>query len=182
MQSDLLLRDLFFGCTCCCQVWAIHIERSEVFGVWCKLSLGIFDEAISNHRCFDDFVWEGESHECEQVNHTMKMTSMWVHVGDWFLFPWRSRLVLHDIFPRVITPGSIFFRNHVDTSEAMEKFIPLNKFEALHSWKIFWFATKESLRDSYEAFPKDAKGNLPPHQALPALARAYFAKVSFGGG
>ena len=43
MQSDLLiLRDLFFGCTCCCQVWAIHIERSEVFGVWCKLSLGIF--------------------------------------------------------------------------------------------------------------------------------------------
>ena len=64
----------------------------------------------------------------------------------------------------------------------MEKFIRLNKFEALHSWKIFWFATKESLRDSYEAFPKDAKGNLPPHQALPALARAYFAKVSFGGG
>lgn len=35
---------------------------------------------------------------------------------------------------------------------------------------------EESLRDSYEAFPKDAKGNLPPHQALPALARAYFAK------
>ena len=36
---------------------------------------------------------------------------------------------------------------------------------------------QESLRDSYEAFPKDAKGNLPPHSALPALARAYFAKV-----
>lgn len=35
---------------------------------------------------------------------------------------------------------------------------------------------EESLRDSYEAFPKDAKGNLPPHSALPALARAYFAK------
>eukprot|EP00438_Fugacium_kawagutii_P030988 Skav203564 [mRNA] locus=scaffold3576:167903:177292:+ [translate_table: standard] len=38
-------------------------------------------------------------------------------------------------------------------------------------------AEQESLRDSYEAFPKDAKGNLPPHQALPALARAYFAKA-----
>ena len=56
----------------------------------CKLSLGIFDEAISNHRCFDDFVWKGESHECEQVNHTMKMTSMLVldscSLGghDWF--------------------------------------------------------------------------------------------------
>lgn len=35
---------------------------------------------------------------------------------------------------------------------------------------------EESLRGSYEAFPKDGKGNLPPHQALPALARAYFAK------
>ncbi|CAK9082187.1 Cytochrome c oxidase subunit 5b-1 [Durusdinium trenchii] len=35
---------------------------------------------------------------------------------------------------------------------------------------------EETLRASYEAFPKDAKGNLPPHQALPALARAYFAK------
>ncbi|CAJ1396394.1 unnamed protein product [Effrenium voratum] len=35
---------------------------------------------------------------------------------------------------------------------------------------------EESLRPSYEAFPKDARGNLPPHQVLPALARAYFAK------
>ena len=38
-------------------------------------------------------------------------------------------------------------------------------------------ASQESLRDSYEAFPKDAKGNLPPHSALPVLARAYFAKA-----
>ena len=38
-------------------------------------------------------------------------------------------------------------------------------------------APEETLRASYEAFPKDAKGNLPPHQALPALARAYFAKA-----
>ena len=35
---------------------------------------------------------------------------------------------------------------------------------------------EESLRPSYEAFPKDARGNLPPHQVLPALTRAYFAK------
>jgi len=35
---------------------------------------------------------------------------------------------------------------------------------------------EESLRPSYEAFPKDARGNLPPHRVLPALVRAYFAK------
>ena len=35
---------------------------------------------------------------------------------------------------------------------------------------------EQSLRPSYEAFPKDARGNLPPHQVLPALTRAYFAK------
>lgn len=35
---------------------------------------------------------------------------------------------------------------------------------------------EESLRASYEAFPKDARGNVPPHQVLPALARAYFSK------
>eukprot|EP00933_Yihiella_yeosuensis_P062534 TRINITY_DN65508_c0_g1_i1.p1 TRINITY_DN65508_c0_g1~~TRINITY_DN65508_c0_g1_i1.p1 ORF type:complete len:523 (-),score=134.70 TRINITY_DN65508_c0_g1_i1:272-1840(-) len=32
------------------------------------------------------------------------------------------------------------------------------------------------LRPSYEAFPKDARGQLPPHRVLPALVRAYFAK------
>ena len=35
---------------------------------------------------------------------------------------------------------------------------------------------EESLRASYEAFPKDARGNVPPHQVLPALTRAYFSK------
>ena len=33
---------------------------------------------------------------------------------------------------------------------------------------------EERLRSSYEAFPKDFKGHLPPQKALPALARAYF--------
>lgn len=33
-----------------------------------------------------------------------------------------------------------------------------------------------SLRPSYEAFPKDSRGNLPPHRVLPALVRDYFAK------
>eukprot|EP00930_Biecheleria_cincta_P049414 TRINITY_DN34622_c0_g1_i1.p1 TRINITY_DN34622_c0_g1~~TRINITY_DN34622_c0_g1_i1.p1 ORF type:complete len:526 (-),score=81.48 TRINITY_DN34622_c0_g1_i1:64-1641(-) len=35
---------------------------------------------------------------------------------------------------------------------------------------------EESLRASYEAFPKDSRGNLPPHRVLPALVRSYFAK------
>lgn len=35
---------------------------------------------------------------------------------------------------------------------------------------------EESLRPSYEAFPKDSRGNLPPHLVLPALVRGYFAK------
>ena len=137
-----------------------------------------FDEAISNHRCFDDFVWEGESHECEQFNQ-VKMTSMWVHVGDWFLFVWE------------VKTGSSwhFFQGDHSWFHNLGILLTLGSYS-----EILWISlklsiagsllicTKESLRDSYEAFPKDAKGNLPPHQALPALARAYFAKVSFGGG
>lgn len=118
-----------------------------------KLSLGIFDEAISNHRCFDDFVWKGESHECEQVNHTMKMTSMWVHVGELIPVPLgrQDSFFIMTFFPRwsLLVPQ---FRNHVDPRKLFRN--SLNKFEALNAWKSSDLPRRRAFVTATRPFPK----------------------------
>lgn len=42
------------------------------------------------------------------------------------------------------------------------------------AWRLF--AVEASIRPTYEAFPKNAAGRLPPQEIVPAIVRNYFAK------